>query len=108
MIVTTSKHYYSFSKSGNDLVFHSGERIKGDYRLSTLIDSIYNQFYNKPEIGYTKDAFIEEVNSYYNENEEFERPSEDLSTDEIIREYARHLKAQWGIKLLILGNENSR
>lgn len=106
--VSTSDHHYSYSKSGNDVAFHSGELIEGDYRLSSFFDKILNRYYNNPNSGFTKDSFIEEINNYYNENDEFERPNENLSTDDRIIDFAKHLKKHWNIKLLALGNENSR
>lgn len=101
--INSSDHYYSFSKTGNDVAYHSGEIFEGDYRLSSFISNVLQNYYSNPENGFSKSEFITEIDKYYEQNDNIERPNNDLSLDDRIIEYARHIKREWNIKLLIIG-----
>ncbi|TRW25346.1 hypothetical protein FMM05_08565 [Flavobacterium zepuense] len=66
--VTTSEHYYSYSKAGTNIAWHSGEKINGDYRLSTQLDNIFQLAYNNKDISTTKQQFSEFINEFYESN----------------------------------------
>lgn len=101
--INSSDHYYSFSKTGNDVAYHSGEIFEGDYRLSSFISNVLQNYYSNPENGFSKSEFITEIDKYYEQNDNIERPNNDLSLDDRIIEYARHIKREWNIKLIVIG-----
>src|SRR5690606_25156378 len=89
--VTTSEHYYSYSKSGGNIAWHSGEKLKGDFRLSTQFKQILQQTYNYKESGYIKEEYVKFINEYSNSNDS------DLKIDQNSLEYtilnfSQHLK----------------
>ncbi|WP_206365310.1 hypothetical protein [Sphingobacterium corticibacterium] len=45
--VTSSDHYYSYTKGGTNIACHSGTIIPEDYRLSTQFENILDQAYNE-------------------------------------------------------------
>ena len=49
--VGTANHYYSYSKSGGNIAWHSGEKLKGDFRLSTQFTQILNYSYLNDRVG---------------------------------------------------------
>ncbi len=107
-IVSTSDHHYSFSKSGIDIAFHQGETIEGDFRLSTFVSKVYQSFYSSDSVGISKQSYMEVMERYFESNSDYEPISRDLSIDDRIIEFAKHLKKVRGIKLLFLGNEVDR
>lgn len=104
--VTTSEHYYSYSKSGGNIAWHSGEKIIGDFRLSNTIVQIFQQAYYS-DIGITKETFVNSINNvsklinYNNQNNQ-------TSLDRTIIDFAFFLKKEYNIRLMILGNDNSK
>lgn len=100
--VTTSEHYYSFSKSGSDIAWHSGDKIEGDYRLSTKISEIYNSCLNYKEIGYNKESYANYIKKYLKENMDLERINRYDSQENLVYNFANYLKIEYNIKLMLL------
>lgn len=96
--VTTSEHYYSYSKSGGNIAWHSGENIKGDYRLSTQIKEILEVAYNDNNAGVSKELFL----NFINEFNGFNMKRNKSSPDRTILDFAYFLKHEHNIKLMIL------
>ncbi len=103
-IVSTSEHYYSYSKAGTNIAWHSGENINGDFRLSTQLDRIFQLAY-KGEV-YNEERFINFINEYYDSNKiklDTQQPYEMK-----IGNFAYYLKSNYNISLMFLGINNSR
>ncbi|TSJ46642.1 hypothetical protein [Fluviicola chungangensis] len=99
-VITTSNHYYSYSKSGSDLAWHSGESLKGDFRLSSQLEKI---FYESYEFG---DGFnMEKYSMFIKEN--FKEFNKDQPYEQTIYDFANFLKTEYDIKLLFL-NTNGK
>ena len=105
--VNTSKHYYSYSKSGGNIAWHSGEKLKADFRLSTRFTRILDYAYNNESAGYTMEEFVKYVETFmYEMNEKFVvQPN---FTQDSIYQFGYYLKQKWNIKMMILEMNNSR
>ena len=94
--VTTSEHYYSYSKSGGNIAWHSGEKLKGDFRLSTQFRQILNYAYSNKGAGYNKEEFVKFIEAFLNErNEKFD--VQQNSIDRTIFEFGIYLKQVYNI-----------
>ena len=105
--VTTSEHYYSYSKSGGNIAWHSGEKLKGDYRLSSQFTQILNYAYSNESLGYNKEEYVKFIEAFMDKSDE----KSDLQGDSIDRriiEFGIFLKQVYNIKLMILETNNSR
>jgi hypothetical protein len=99
--VTTSEHYYSYSKFGSDVVWHSDTKIQGDFRLSTQFNKIFQHTIESKDTGFYKVEFIRFIDSFFN----FKNPESNYSEnsyDYRIIQFAQHLKSEYNIKLLLL------
>lgn len=104
--VTTSEHYYSYSKSGGNIAWHSGEILKGDFRLSTQFRRILNYAYSYENAGYNKEEFVKFIKEFMKErNERFD--IQQNFADRTIFEFGNYLKQVYNIKLMILETKNS-
>lgn len=105
--VITSEHYYSYSKSGANIAWHSGEKLKGDFRLSTQFRQILNYAYSNEGVGYSKEEFVKFIEAFMNErNGKFD--GQQNSSDRTIFKFGIYLKQVYNIKLMILETKNSR
>ncbi len=100
--VKTSKHHYSYSKSGGKLAWHSGEKIQGDFRLSTWLRKLLETSYSERNTTGNQQyvAFIQEFMASIG------RDPFDLQSgfpNSTIIEFAQFLKRTFNIKLLLLG-----
>lgn len=94
-VIKTSNHYYSYSKSGSDLAWHSGEVLKGDFRLSSQLEKIFYESYN------FDNAFnLEKYSIFIKEN--FDEFNKDESNEQIVYDFAAFLKTEYNIKLMFL------
>lgn len=87
--VTTSEHYYSFSKSGSDLAWHSeGETLKGDFRLSTQIKRIFQNTYDNKDVGFSKEQYLKFINDYFDSIRNVDELSRQQTIENRIIEFA--------------------
>lgn len=99
--VTSSDHYYSFTKGGTNIAWHSGTIIPDDYRLSTQLGNIFEQAYNERYMV-SQNQYLDMIDSISQEYlfEDFDRQD---SQSRILR-FARYLKYEYNISLFFLGN----
>jgi hypothetical protein len=102
--VSTYKHHYSFSQSGGDLIWHGGELLDDDFRLSNQLAKIFNSFYFNRELGTTLEQYTKFIQDFrfdgYRQIDERDfQPNNPFS---IIQEFGRVLKNEYKIKLMIL------
>jgi len=95
-IVDTSNHYYSFSRSGGDLAWHSGEKLNDDLRLSNQIKKIFQIAYRNKDVGHNKATYIQFISQYFDSVEKVDNPID------IIEDFSYYLKNTFNIKLLFL------
>lgn len=105
--VNTSEHYYSYSKSGGNIAWHSGEKLHQDYRLSTQMKQIFESGYNYEGAGFRKEEYVKFINDFMNERDD-QIDSQSNFPDRIIFEFALFLKQEYNIKLIILETNKSR
>ena len=104
--VTTHDHHYSYAVSGADLAWHGGELFFDDLRLSTQMNRILSSFYNSDNVGTNRDDFLDFIRTYNTrkrnlfENSKIENIQE--NPQQIIRDYAEHLKLDFNITLMLL------
>lgn len=105
--VTNSNHYYSYSKAGTNIAWHSGEKLKGDFRLSSQIKNIFQFAYASKEAGFNKEEYVKYIEEFVKVNNvDFKTNSNFL--DNTIVEFSIYLKKTYNISLLILEVNNSR
>ncbi|MCB0707350.1 MAG: hypothetical protein KDC34_18665 [Saprospiraceae bacterium] len=105
--VTNSDHYYSYSKNGGDIVWHSGEKLSEDFRFSSQINNIYNSIILNPEeTGLSQEVFSNEIDEFYTINE-IDSNIRNLSFNEKVREYSSYLLKNFEIKLFMMGVTNN-
>jgi len=99
--VTSSDHYYSFTKGETNIALHSGTIIPDDYRLSTQIGNIFEQAYNERYMV-SQYQYVNMIDSISQEVlfKDFDRQD---SQNTIIR-FARYLKDEYNVSLFFLGN----
>ncbi|MGG7469761.1 hypothetical protein ACVVIH_03505 [Chryseobacterium arthrosphaerae] len=98
-IVTTSEHYYSYSKAGTNIAWHSGTKLLGDFRLSTQIINIYKNVYLNNESTFNQERYINFIDEFY----KVQRVNQPLaSTEYKILNFANYLKLEHNIKLMLL------
>lgn len=105
--VTTSKHHYSYSKSGGKLAWHSGEKIVGDFRLSTWLGQLLEASYFDRN-STSKQRYFEFIDNFMRSNGHKPLQSESNFPDLPILEFATFLKDMYNIKLLFLGTSTNR
>ncbi|SDC24038.1 hypothetical protein [Pedobacter soli] len=107
--VDTHNHHYSFSKNGSELAWHGGEVLRSDFRLSTMLSSIYEHFETNrengirllPFINYTQNLALEGSPAFDQEDQLRERAQIDY-----IQNFTRFLKYEHGISLMFLVDTN--
>ncbi|PZU13935.1 MULTISPECIES: hypothetical protein [Sphingobacterium] len=98
--VSTSEHYYSFSKAGTNIAWHSGEKLYGDFRLSSQIESIFKLIYYSSDFSFNRETYINFIEDFF---KKFNLQSTNLrSFDNPILEFAHNLKTEYNIKLLLI------
>lgn len=100
-LVDTSEHYYSYSKGGTNIAWHSGEKLKEDFRFSTKLTEIFKIINYDKEAGFSKSEYIENISRFINSHNldfqvDFEFP------DETIAKFFNYLKKEFDIKVLVL------
>lgn len=103
--VNTSNHYYSYSKSGGNIAWHSGEKLKGDFRLSTQFIQILQNAYGYENAGFHKEEFVRFISDFMGDES---LTSNQNSLDRTIVEFAIYLKKEYEIKLMVLETNHSR
>lgn len=98
--VSTHEHHYSFSLTGADLAWHSGEMFNDDFRLSTQMNRILTSFYNNDNFGTTQEEFLAFIRDY--KNEEDDKNDRDNFPVQEIRNFAAALKSNYNITLMFL------
>lgn len=101
-LVTTSEHYYSYSKAGTNIAWHSGQKLKGDLRLSTQLINIFEFAYGYRDGGYGKEEYIEFINEFAKTNK-LNFNSNPNFPDNTIFEFGYYLKETHDISLMFLG-----
>lgn len=106
-IVNTADHYYSYSKGGTNIAWHSGEKLKGDFRLSTQLQNIFETSDLYRYEGINKKDFLEYI-KYFTDRNKLPIDLSSDNTDYIINDFAQFLKEVYNIKLMFLGIDNIR
>lgn len=108
--ITTHKHHYSFSKNGADLAWHGGKVIDGDFRLSSLLISIYNSFYLYKESGTYLSSFIAEINKLDLKGfpKFYDSYNSEMKQLQYINELSNYLKLEHKIKLMFLIDDRNQ
>jgi len=107
--VTSSNHYYSFSKNGADVVWHrGGVKQMDDFRLSTQISRIYNLAYNNEQLAVSKQEYHSRIPKLYTDLAIGQNNEEDAELS--ILKFASDLYEHFRIRLFFLGvnEQNSR
>lgn len=105
--VKTSDHYYSYSKSGGGIAWHSGEKLAGDFRLSTQIAKIFEYAHNNNGAGFDKEEFASFISDFL-DNRSDGRGEFQNSLDGRIIDFAHYLKRDYNIKMIILETSDIR
>jgi len=103
-IVTTHEHHYSFSKSGGDVAWHSGELLNDDFRLSTQLARIFNSFYYNRDLGLPLDQFVRYIRDFrFDRYRRIDDDSESLNDPYLlVSRFGKLLKTEFNIRLMIL------
>ncbi|SDG23718.1 hypothetical protein [Chitinophaga filiformis] len=103
--VNTEKHHYSFSQSGGDVAWHGGEVLNEDFRLSSQWLRILNDVYYRDIPGFSPERFYMFINDFVAEDAGMGSYQPYINDDDFwgtVISFARRLKVQYGIKMMIL------
>jgi hypothetical protein len=103
----TYNHHYSYSQSGGDVAWHGGELLAGDFRLSTQLSVIMNYFYNNKEAGIQVEQFADFISAFSREHNLLDLVGVNNNPRYLIARFARVLRENWGIRLLVLVQTDS-
>lgn len=100
-LVNTHEHHYSYSKSG-DVVWHSGEMLSGDFRLSTRLSEIIN-YLDREDSGITQTRFSQFIEMFDRETRilDYEEFSDNNPVSKIVS-FSNKLREKFGIRMLLL------
>ena len=105
--VTTAEHYYSYSKAGTNIAWHSGKKMKGDLRLSTQIINVFQYAYDNRNEGYNKEEYVKYINEIVT-SKKMAIKINSYNPDYNIFDFALFLKQTYDITLMFLGLNNNR
>ena len=98
----TYNHHYSYSQSGGDVAWHGGELLSGDFRLSTQLSIIMNYLYNNRQAGMQVEQFADFITAISREYNLSDLVGVNDNSRYLISRFARVLRENYGIRLLIL------
>lgn len=103
ILTQTHNHHYSYSKSGGDVVWHGGEILNDDFRLSNQLSQIYDFAYGKNVSWFNEDNYVEFIRQFQSENIDLKLDElNDLSKELTIMNFSKILKQKFNIKLMLL------
>jgi hypothetical protein len=106
--IDTSEHYYSYSKNGRAISWHSGKILKDqNYRLSNQLELIFNEFYYNKNSGFRKQAYVDYIKNLQINEWNIRKSKLNVSDEELIVEFVKFLKSAFNIILLFLSIDNT-
>lgn len=95
-------HYYSYSRNGSDVMWHGGDLVPGDFRLSTQLAKIFNNMYSEGRYGFSWYEYVE----WFEEKIQYRfyrrGPGLRNASPDSIRDLATYLRNMHQIHLMIL------